>query len=41
MFYLDTNVILSYSYETEKQHWRAVDLIENETGIKLLPSNLQ
>ncbi len=32
MFYLDTNVILSYNFETEEQHWRTVNLINNLEG---------
>ena len=33
MFYLDTNVILSYNFETEgEEHWRAINLIENLEG---------
>jgi len=38
MFYLDTDVILAYNYETETQHWRAVDLIERIEGSKFYAS---
>ena len=38
MFYLDTNVILSYNYETEKLHWQAVNLIEKIEGSKFYAS---
>lgn len=39
MFYLDTDVILAYNYETEVQHWRAVDLIERIEGSKFYTSS--
>jgi predicted nucleic acid-binding protein len=32
MFYLDTNVILSYNHKTEALHWQAKSLIENLEG---------
>jgi predicted nucleic acid-binding protein len=32
MFYLDTNVILSYTHKTEALHWQAKSLIENLEG---------
>jgi len=38
MFYLDTDVILAYNYETEVQHWRAVNLIEKIEGSKFYAS---
>ncbi len=38
MFYLDTNVILSYNFETEKLHLQAVNLIEKIEGSKFYAS---
>jgi predicted nucleic acid-binding protein len=32
MYYLDTNVILSYTHKTEALHWQAKSLIENLKG---------
>jgi len=32
MFYLDTNVILSYTHTTEELHWHAKNVIENLEG---------
>ncbi|RLG35129.1 hypothetical protein DRN97_00685 [Methanosarcinales archaeon] len=32
MFYLDTNIILSYTHKTEELHWQAKNLIENLEG---------
>lgn len=38
MFYLDTNVILSYTHKTENLHWQAKNLIENIEGSKFYAS---
>ncbi|RZN43496.1 MAG: PIN domain-containing protein [Methanophagales archaeon ANME-1-THS] len=38
MFYLDTDVILAYNYETEVQHWRAINLIKDIEGGKFYTS---
>jgi len=38
MFYLDTDVILSYNFETEKLHLQAVNLIEKIEGSKFYAS---